>query len=193
MAFRVLARVSVFHSIGVFAYRFRWAILWSGAVSDLERFFAPGLSGQLKGGGFDGANSEAERGAGLDVGEFGLAGDVDCGLCRRRYPRPQRRVPERPGECARDVRELDDVRQVISYADAKDSLYLGDGKKSYAVVTSEVSVDATRIVDEVRVRSSDKLETYVTGAPAVYQDLEEASNEDVKEAEKYAFPFAVII
>ena len=63
------------------------------------------------------------------------------------------------------------------------------------MVTSDVSVDATRnVVDEVRSKvRSDKLETYVTGAPAVYQDLEEASNEDVKEAEKYAFPFAVII
>jgi RND superfamily putative drug exporter len=50
------------------------------------------------------------------------------------------------------------------------------------------------LVDEVRSKvRSNKLETYVTGAPAVYQDLEQASNEDVKNAEKYAFPFAVII
>ena len=70
-----------------------------------------------------------------------------------------------------------------------------DGKKSYAVVTSNVSVDETRnVVDEVRRKvRSDELETYVTGAPAVYQDLEDASNEDVKQAEKYAFPFAVVI
>ena len=63
------------------------------------------------------------------------------------------------------------------------------------MVTSDVSIDATRnVVDEVRSKvRSDKLDTYVTGAPAVYQDLEEASNEDVKDAEKYAFPFAVII
>src|SRR5918994_4359029 len=94
------------------------------------------------------------------------------------------------------VRKLDDVRQVISYAGSKDPRFISeDGKKSYAVVTSNVSVDATRnVVDEVRSNvRSDKLETYVTGAPAVYQDLEDASNEDVKDAEKYAFPFAVII
>ena len=126
-------------------------MVW-GMVLISSAFFAPGLSGQLKGGGFDGANSEAERGAGPDVGEFGLAGDLDGGLYRRRYPRPQRRVPEGPGECARDVRKLDDVRQVISYADAEDSRFISeDGKKSYAVVTSEVSIDATRnVVDEVR-------------------------------------------
>src|SRR5918995_1640946 len=94
------------------------------------------------------------------------------------------------------VRKLDDVRQVISYADAEDPRFISeDGMKAYAVITSKVSVDETRnMVDAVRRRvRSDELETYVTGAPAVYQDLEEASNEDVKNAEKYAFPFAVII
>jgi uncharacterized membrane protein YdfJ with MMPL/SSD domain len=66
--------VSIFHSIGVFAYRFRWAILllW-GMVLISSSFFAPGLSGQLKGGGFDGANSEAERVQDLMSDEFGLS------------------------------------------------------------------------------------------------------------------------
>ena len=94
------------------------------------------------------------------------------------------------------MRKLDDVRQVASYAGSEDPRFISeDGKKSYAVVTSNVSVDETRnVVDEVRSKvRSDKLETYVTGAPAVYQDLEDASNEDVKQAEKYAFPFAVVI
>jgi RND superfamily putative drug exporter len=190
--------VSVFHSIGVFAYRFRWAILlvW-GMVLISSAFFAPGLSGQLKGGGFDGANSEAERVQSLMTGEFGLSpatltvvftGD---GILAR-----SEEFQNAQENALANVRKLDDVRQVISYADAEDPRFISeDGKKSYAVVTSNVSVDATRnVVDEVRSNvRSDKLETYVTGAPAVYQDLEKASNEDVKEAEKYAFPFAVII
>jgi putative drug exporter of the RND superfamily len=190
--------VSVFHSIGVFAYRFRWAILlvW-GMVLISSAFIAPGLSGQLKGGGFDGANSEAERVQDLMSDEFGLSpatltvvftGD---GVSAR-----SEEFQEAQESALADVRKLDNVRRVISFADAEDPRFISeDGKKSYAVVTSNVSVDATRnVVDEVRSKvRSDKLETYVTGAPAVYQDLEEASNEDVKEAEKYAFPFAVII
>jgi RND superfamily putative drug exporter len=190
--------VSVFHSIGVFAYRFRWAILlvW-GMVLISSAYFAPGLSGQLQGGGFDGANSEAERVQSLMTGEFGLSpatltvvftGD---GILAR-----SEEFQNAQENALANVRKLDDVRQVISYADAEDPRFISeDGKKSYAVVTSNVSVDATRnVVDEVRSNvRSDKLETYVTGAPAVYQDLEKASNEDVKEAEKYAFPFAVII
>jgi RND superfamily putative drug exporter len=190
--------VSVFHSIGVFAYRFRWAILllWCMVLIS-SAFFAPGLSGQLKGGGFDGANSEAERVQDLMSNEFGLSpATLTVVFTGDGIPARSEEFQKAEENALAGVRKLDDVRQIISYADTEDSRFISeDGKKSYAVVTSNVSLDATRnVVDEVRsnVRSK-KLETYVTGAPAVYQDLEEASNQDVKDAEKYAFPFAVII
>ena len=190
--------MSVFHSIGGFAYRFRWAILllW-GMVLIWSAYFAPGLSGQLKGGGFDGANSEAERVQDLMSGEFGLSpATLTVVFTGDGIPARSEEFQRAQENALANVRELDDVRQVISYADSEDSRFISeDGKKSYAVVTSDVSIDATRnLVDEVRSKvRSNKLETYVTGAPAVYQDLEQASNEDVKNAEKYAFPFAVII
>ena len=190
--------MNIFHSIGVFAYRFRWAILllW-GMVLISSSFFAPGLSGQLKGGGFDGANSEAERVQHLMTDEFGLSpATLTVVFTGDGIPARGEEFQNAQENSLANVRKLDDVRQVISYPDSKDPRFISeDGKKSYAVVTSYVSVDATRnVVDEVRRKvRSDKLDTYVTGAPAVYQDLEEASNEDVREAEKYAFPFAVII
>jgi putative drug exporter of the RND superfamily len=190
--------VSVFHSIGVFAYRFRWAILllW-GMLLITSSFFAPGLSGKLKGGGFDGANSEAERVQDLMSGEFGRSpATLTVVFTGDGIPARSEEFQNAQENALAGVRKLDDVRQVISYAGSKDSRFIsGDGKKTYAVVISDVSIDATRnVVEEVRSKvRSDKLDTYVTGAPAVYQDLEEASNEDVKDAEKYAFPFAVII
>ena len=190
--------MSIFHSIGVFAYRFRWAILllW-GLLLISSSFFAPGLSGKLKGGGFDGAKSEAERVQNLMSGEFGLSpATLTVVFTGDGIPARSEEFQKAQENALADVRKLDNVRQVISYAGSKDSRYISeDGKKSYAVVTSDVSIDETRnVVEDVRSKvRSDKLETYVTGAPAVYQDLEEASNEDVKDAEKYAFPFAVII
>jgi RND superfamily putative drug exporter len=190
--------VSVFHSIGVFANRFRWAILllW-GMLLITSSFFAPGLSGKLKGGGFDGANSEAERVQDLMSGEFGRSpATLTVVFAGDGIPARSEEFQKAQENALEGVRKLDDVRQVISYAGSKDSRFISeDGKKTYAVVTSDVSIDATRnVVGEVRSKvRSDKLDTYVTGAPAVYQDLEEASNEDVKDAEKYAFPFAVII
>jgi RND superfamily putative drug exporter len=190
--------VSVFHSIGVFAYRFRWAILlfW-GLLLISSSFFAPELSGRLKGGGFDGASSEAERVQDLMTREFGRSpATLTVVFTGGGLPARSAEFQRAQENALAGVRKLKDVRQVASYAGSKDPRFISeDGKKAYAVVTSNVSVDATRnIVAEVRSKvRSDKLETYVTGAPAVYQDLEEASNEDVKHAEKYAFPFAVII
>jgi RND superfamily putative drug exporter len=188
----------IFHSIGVFAYRFRWAILlvWGGLLIS-SAFFAPDLSGRLKGGGFEGANSEAERVQDLMTDEFGASpAALTVVFTGDGLPARSREFQDAQERALDGVRKLDDVRQVASYAGSKDPRFISeDGKKSYAIVTSNVSVDETRnVVDSVRneVRS-DKLETYVTGAPAVYQDLEDASNEDVKQAEKYAFPFAVVI
>ena len=49
-----------FQFLGLFSYRFRWPILaaWAALVV-ASLFFAPDLSGRLKGGGFEGSNSEA--------------------------------------------------------------------------------------------------------------------------------------
>jgi RND superfamily putative drug exporter len=190
--------VRTFHRLGVFTYRFRWVILllWGGLLI-ASVFFAPELSGRLKGGGFEGSNSEAERVQDLMSEEFGVSpatligvfdGD-DLSARGEEFQSAQERALD-------EVREMPEVRYVTTYADTRDPRFISeDGKKSYAVIAFNVSIDETRnVVDEVRrkVRSED-LETYVTGAPAVYQDLEEASNEDIKQAEKYAFPFALLI
>ena len=173
--------MSTFHRLGVLTYRFRWVVLllWA-AVLIGSAFFAPELSGRLKGGGFEGSNSEAERVQDLMSEEFGLSpatltvvfeGD---GLPARseEFQREQELVLQR-------VRELEETRSVTSYADTKDPRFISDdGRDAYAVVAFSTSIDDTRnLVDEVRrgVRS-DELKTYVTGAPAVYQDLEDASN-----------------
>src|SRR5215204_144788 len=190
--------MSRFHRLGVFTYRFRWLVLllW-GVLLVASALFAPELSGRLKGGGFEGSNSEAERVQDIMGEKFGLSpatltvvfeGD---GLSARSegFQREQNRALE-------GVRQLEETRFVTTYADTKDPRFISeDGKDAYAVIAFSVSTDEARnLVDEVRreVRS-DEMETYVTGAPAVYQDLEEASNDDIKRAEKYAFPFALLI
>ena len=190
--------MSVFHHIGIFAYRFRWAILvlWGGLLIS-SAFFAPDLSGRLKGGGFEGANSEAERAQNVLSDEFGASpATLTVVFTGGGLPARSEEFQEAQESALADVRKLDDVGSVASYDASEDPRFISeDGKKAYAVVTSNVSIDQTRsVVEEVRSKvSSGKLDTYVTGAPAVYQDLEDASNEDVKQAEKYAFPFAIVI
>jgi RND superfamily putative drug exporter len=171
-------------------------LLW-GWLLIASSFFAPELSGRLKGGGFEGSNSEAERAQDVMSEEFGVSpatlivvfeGD---GLSARgeEFQSAQARA-------LNAVREMPEVRYVRTYADTQEPRFVSeDGKKAYAVIAFSVSIDETRnVVEEVRSKvRSETLETYVTGAPAVYQDLEEASNEDIKQAEKYAFPFALLI
>ena len=187
-----------FYGLGVFVYRFRWAVLvvWA-AILVFSAIFAPDLSSRLKGGGFEGSNSEAERVQNVMSDEFGVSpaaltvvftGD-GLDATGREFQDAQNRALE-------EVREMDEVRYVASYANAEDGRFISrDGEKSYAIIAFSVSIDQTRnVVAEVREKvRSEELNTYVTGAPAVYQDLEAASNEDVQRAEKYAFPFAVVI
>jgi putative drug exporter of the RND superfamily len=187
-----------FQLLGLLTYRFRWAILvaWAALVI-ASVFFAPELSGRLKGGGFEGSNSEAERVQNLMSDEFGVSPATLIVVFEAENLSARGETFRSAEEAAlEEVRRMPEVRYVTTYADTRDSRFISeDGEKSYAVIAFNVSIDETRnVVDEVRgkVRSED-LETYVTGAPAVYQDLEDASNEDIKRAEKYAFPFALLI
>src|ERR671933_573439 len=159
--------MTVFHRLGAITYRFRWVILLSwGALLIASAFFAPGLSGRLKGGGFDGSNSEAERVQNLMSEEFGVSPATMIvvfdghGLSARgeKFRSAEARALER-------VREMPEVRNVSTYADTHDPRFISrDGKKAYALISFGVSLDETRnIVDQVRgkVRSED-LDTYVT-------------------------------
>lgn len=187
-----------FHLLGLFTYRFRWWILAFWAILLVgSAFFAPDLSGRLKGGGFEGSNSEAERVQELMSEEFGVS-PATLTVVFRGDGAPARSEEFQAAErrALESVREMDEVRYVSTYADTRDRRFISeDGEDSYAVMAFNVSIDETRgVVDEVRKKvRSDTLDTYVTGAPAVYQDLEAASNEDIKRAEKYAFPFALLI
>jgi putative drug exporter of the RND superfamily len=190
--------VKGFQLLGLLAYRFRWTILvaWAALVIS-SLFFAPDLSGRLKGGGFEGSNSEAERVQNVMSEEFGVSPATlvvvfqGNGLSAR-----GKEFRSAEDQALEGVRRMPEVRYVSTNAGTGDARFVStDGEKAYAIIVFNVSIDETRnVVDEVRSEvRSEELETYVTGAPAVYQDLEEASNEDIKRAEKYAFPFALLI
>src|SRR5919112_480062 len=91
---------------------------------------------------------------------------------------------------------MEQIRSVTTYADTKDQRFLSeDGNKTYGLVGFDVSVGETQsLVDEVRRKvRSDELTTYVTGPSAVYLDITNASAEDIRRAEKYALPVALVI
>jgi putative drug exporter of the RND superfamily len=184
--------------LGRLGYRYRWFVLvvW-GALLVSGAFFAPNLSDRLKGGGFEGANSDAEKVQEIMADEFDASpstitvvfeGDgLDAG---------SEEFQEAQNAALAEVRELDEVSSIVSYADAQDPRFLSEsGERSYTLVSFEIPIDqAQGLADEVRGKvRTEELTTYVTGAPAVYLDITEASNEDIRRAEEYAFPLALVI
>jgi len=171
-------------------------LLW-GLILITAAFFSPRLSGQLKGGGFDGSGKDSELAKDLMVTEFGLSratltvvfeGD-GLSVKSEEYQRAEE-------EALEPLRKMEEIRSVTTYADTKDQRFVSkDGEKTYAVIGFNVSANETQdLVDQVRRKvRSDELTTYVTGASAVYLDITNASNEDIRRVEKYASPLALVI
>jgi putative drug exporter of the RND superfamily len=190
--------LNLFARLGPLAYRYRWPILafWA-VVLVAAAFFAPKLGGQLKGGGFEGSGRDSELAKDLMVEEFGLPRATlvivfesdDLSAESEEYRRAE-------DEALEPLRNMEDIRSVTAYADTGDQRFISeDGSKSYALVGFDVSVAETQsLVDEVRRKvRSDELTTYVTGPSAVYLDITNASAEDIRRAEKYAFPLALVV
>jgi putative drug exporter of the RND superfamily len=190
--------LNLFARLGPIAYRHRWPILlfWT-VVLVTAALFAPKLGGQLKGGGFEGSGRDSELARDLMVDEFGLPRATltivfesdNLSARSKEYRRAE-------DEALEPLRNMEHIRSVTTYADTKDQRFLSeDGNKTYALVGFNVSVAETQnLVDEVRRKvRSDELTTYVTGPSAVYLDITNASAEDIRRAEKYAFPLALVI
>ena len=190
--------MSLFARLGPFTYRHRWPILafWA-VVLVTAALFAPKLGGQLKGGGFEGSGKDSELAKDLMDEEFGLPRATliivfesdNLSARSEEYQRAE-------DEALEPLREMEEIRTVATYADTRDKRFLSeDGYKTYALVGFDVSEGKTQsLVDEVRRKvRSDELTTYVTGPPAVYLDITNASAEDIRRAEKYAFPLALVI
>src|SRR4028118_2337526 len=184
--------------MGRFTYRRRWPILLFWAVVLLTAaVFAPKLGGQLKGGGFEGSGRDSELAKDLMVEEFGLSrANLAVVFESDNLSARSEEYQRAEDEALEPLRKVEEIRSVTTYADTKDRRFLSeDGNKTYALIGFNVSVDETQsLVDEVRRKvRSDELTTYVTGPSAVYLDITNASNADIRRAEKYAFPLALVI
>jgi RND superfamily putative drug exporter len=190
--------LNLFARLGPFAYRHRWPILvfWA-LVFVTAALFAPKLGGQLKGGGFDGSGGDSERVQDLMIQEFGLSrANLVIVFESHNLSARGEEYQRAEDEALEPLRHIEEIHSVTTYADTKDQRFLSDdGNKTYALVGFNVSVAETQsLVDEVRRKvRSDELTTYVTGPSAVYLDITNASAEDIRRAEKYAFPLALVI
>jgi putative drug exporter of the RND superfamily len=186
----------MFSFLGRMAYRWRWAILivW-GATLLLSLPVLPRVAGSLKVGGFSSPNTEAARAREVLERELGFAPSTMLVV----YQSDGLRADDPAFQAAID-RSLSGVRMLPSVTGIilprfDPSLISDDRDTAYAVVgLSAGPEDAQRLVPEFEgaLVPQDEVRISVTGAGASYRDIETASQRDLRRAEIFAFPIALV-
>ena len=190
----------MFAAIGRFSYRFRWVVLalWLVAFA-LGLWAATRLPGELKGGGFTDPKAPAQQAldtlqrrlkTGLSTLEIVFASDTLPAMS----PRFQDDMAEALSRLT--AASVPGLRTIQTYATTGDKELLSrDGKAALAVLvfdvqSEQVQTELGTIRDNLRPTS---LHTYVTGEPAVYEAISDLSASDLRKAESYALPFALVV
>ena len=195
----------MFAAIGRFSYRYRWpvVIVWVLAFV-VGLFLTTRLTSELKGGGFSNPDSPAQRA--LDLMNAKLHTGLATVSVVFTSPASDATAQGARGAVfqAAEARALSGItpqslpglQTVQTYATTGDgTLMAKDGKASVAVLVFDVPLEeAQNQVPRIRsLLQPAGLNAYVTGEPAVYADLENLSSEDLRHAESYALPFALIV
>src|SRR5215212_10152361 len=186
----------MFSFLGRMAYRWRWAVLivW-GAALLLSLPVLPRVAGSLKVGGFSSPNTEAARAREVLERVLGFAPSTLLVV----YQSDDLRADDPAFQAAIDrslsgVRTLPTVTRII-LPRSDPGLISDDGDTAYAIVgLSADPEDAQRLVPqfEAALVPQGGVRISVTGAGASYRDIETASQRDLRRAEIFAFPIALV-
>jgi RND superfamily putative drug exporter len=190
----------VFAALGRFVYRHRRVIVVVWAVA-----FGVGLvattrvPGELKGGGFTNPATPSQQAQTAMQERLGFgparltivftSPDLDA-----RSPAFQGQVKTALAGIDRQVfPKLLNVQTAASTGDA--GFVSHDGHATFAVLSFDASTEQVqRMIPDIRDRLAPTgLTTYLTGDPAVYADIEQISAEDLRTAETYTLPIAIVV
>ncbi len=188
----------MFAFLGSFVFRHRRAVLlvWM-VVFVAGLFLAPQAGTVLKAGGFDEKRTEASRTQQLMEAEFGTGGSTFVLI----FSHPTWRADSveflsAQQEALAGLQSLASLNRIISYQTTKaPQLISADGHSSLVFVSLTLGLDeAIEIVPQIRelVRSPE-LEVQLTGSPPIYRDILKTSEEDLRRAETFSLPLALLV
>ena len=190
----------MFAAIGRFAYRRRRIIVLAWVVA-----FAAGLVAtahvppRLKGGGFTNPTTPSQRAQQamqdrLGFGPAQLTIVFTSATLDARSPAFQAQVKSAlSGIDKSRFPKLLGVQTAVSTGDS--GFVSSDGRATFAVLSFDaVTEQVQRMIPAIRsTLKPTSLRTYLTGDPAVYADIESTSARDLRTAESYTIPVAIIV
>jgi RND superfamily putative drug exporter len=190
----------VFAAIGRFSYRFRWPVIAVWVVGFVLGLTAvPRLHGELKGGGFSNAGAPAQRALDLMHARLhtGLASiEIVFTSPSLDAAGPRFQAAESRALAGVTPTAVPGLQTVDTYASTGDrTLLSNDHRASLATLVFSTQIEqAQQQVERIQALLRPAgLRAYVTGDPAVYQALETVSASDLRRAETYALPFALVV
>jgi putative drug exporter of the RND superfamily len=190
----------MFAAIGRFSYRHRRLVLGLWVVAFVAGLgAATRLPHELKGGGFTDPKAPAQQAletlqqrlhTGLSTLDIVATGD---GLAATS---PQFQAQLAQTLAGLTPRTVPGLRTVQTYATSGDKTLISkDGTAAMAVLVFDVQSE--QVQGELKtIRANLRrsgLRTYLTGEPAVYEAISDLSASDLRKAESYALPFALIV
>lgn len=187
----------MFYHLGLFACRYRWAIIaaWAFALA-FGLSLAPRVGSVLQAGGFSNARSEGSQGVGLLHQELGTSLSALTVVFTSTHLAAQDPQFLREMERVLDsLRNHPKVSEIYTYADTGNPhLIAPSGHTTYAVVGLDAPIaPAQRLLPELKaLLPASSLQVFVTGGPAAYADVELVSHRDLQRAEQVSFPLALV-
>ncbi len=188
----------MFHALGNFCYRFRWVVIAVWIVLLAVSIIAgPHLANVLTGG-FSNPNAPSQEAAALIQDTF-KQGETNVLVVFASDKLPatgqEFQAAEQKALDQLKAANIPGLESIQTYGTTgSDLLVAKDGTSSIAVLNFSASEEAVqKQVQAIKsALAGSELETYVTGGPAVSQELSDFSFRDLRKVELYGLPIALI-
>ncbi len=186
----------MFYHLGLWAYRFRWAVIlvWSIALA-VGVYYGPRVGSVLQPGGFSNPNSEGSHAIRLLHDELGAS----LSSLTIVFSSDTLRVedPLFQADMERVIAAVSSHPLVTAAFTAKNAanprMIAPDGHTTFAVIGLDATIaEAQRALPQIKALvPASPLKVLVTGGPAAYADVELVSHLDLQRAEQFSFPLAL--